>query len=147
MKNNPKSFLLKDDEKDYELIKSRILATYPPKDILKQFNIMKRLINQCSIPNILKVIVIHNFNRNKAEKIMTERKTFWGIHRLLRYLDSILLSSRLNFPRPNSSNNDLPSMKNLTMNTFYVNEFADMMKEIQEKEVFRSLIYGINIIF
>jgi len=55
VKNNPKTFLLKDDEKDYQTLKERILATYSPKEILKQFNVMKRLINQCSIPNILKV--------------------------------------------------------------------------------------------
>jgi len=52
----------------------------------------------------------------------------------------------MNLPRLDSTNNDHPSMRKLTKDTFYVNEFIDMIKEIKEKEIFKELIYGISLL-
>ena len=56
--------LFNNDEKDFLTRKNKVLTRYSAKEILKQYNILKRIINHSSIPNVLNVRTLIYHNRN-----------------------------------------------------------------------------------
>ncbi|CAI2359412.1 unnamed protein product [Moneuplotes crassus] len=73
---NPKEALFKDSDDCLNILKQEILASYSPKHILAQYNIIKRVINKCSIPNKLKSNfsqTISNFKAQEVTDLMKEK--------------------------------------------------------------------------
>ncbi|CAI2383886.1 unnamed protein product [Moneuplotes crassus] len=116
--------LLRDNDKTFEELTSTIINTYSDREILSLYNVLKRIINRCSIPNRLK---------NNHQSLIQKMSTF---------KDNFVTDFNLSLVKHESTNPSNDIMKKITEPTFYIQEFIDMMKELQEKHAFGQIVYA-----
>ncbi|CAI2371658.1 unnamed protein product [Moneuplotes crassus] len=108
--------------------KAKIFRSYSSQEILEQFNILKKIINKCSIPNMRK-----EGRRGLESNKENFARDSWG-----SIGDDVHPSPTLK--RTKTQKERL--IKTHFQTIFYIPEFLDTTSELQNKEVFQELIYA-----
>ncbi|CAI2386274.1 unnamed protein product [Moneuplotes crassus] len=111
-----------DDE--MEMLRKSILRTKTPEYVLRQYNVLKLIINNCSIPNKI------------------TRQNQYMVKNLKKVQGDQIFCRKLSIMRLESTNDKDLELESITDRTFYISEFLDMARDLQQKEIFSEIIYA-----